>query len=236
MLPAAHVILHLSFCSHVARLGPETTVPIRVRLADRTGRVQLDRTYRVERGDGSEAVVEFDGNYGIYRLDVAVPKYGCSASDFLTFIPGHTRSVTEQLDVSPPSPEVPDILSGTAPQSMLYANPTFVLFDKSAVACGRPIAAPLPSHITVENDQDAYYAWLYNDDTRRAPDSEVLALRLQTPTHQHHYVRIPIPFPMPAKVWPNSIQLNVSDDMMDGLATEPVDTLLCPKMWRTSAG
>jgi hypothetical protein len=36
--------------------------------------------------------------------------------------------------------------------------------------------------------------------------------------------------------WPSSIQFNVTEDMVDGLAGEATDTLLCPKLWETSAG
>jgi hypothetical protein len=223
-------------CGAIARLKPETPLAIRVRLSDRTGRATLDRTFRVERGDGPDVMVEFDSARGTYRLDAAAPKYGCSVTDYLALMPDRTRSVTEPLDSSPPSPEIPVILYGDAPQTMLYANPTFVLFDKSAVACGKPIATPLTTHVTVENDQDSYYAWLYNDDATRQPDTQTLALRLQTPTHQHHYVRIPLPFPAPPLRWPENIHLDVSEGMIDELATEPTDTLLCPKMWRTSAG
>jgi hypothetical protein len=236
MLDLAHAIVHVGFCSAIARLSPDATLVVRVRVSDRIGRTQLDRSYRVERGDGSAAIVEFDNPFGIYRLDIDTPKYGCSTSDYLVFIPGLTRSISETLSAQPVTPQVPMLLSGTAPQALIYANPTFVLFDKNAATCGKPITALLPTHITVENDQDAYYAWLYNDDPSRAPGSELLALRLQTPTHQHHYVRIPLSFPIPQTAWPGSIQLNISEDMIDDLATQPVDTLLCPKMWRTSAG
>src|SRR6185312_8292326 len=237
MIPGlAHVILHAGFCSAIARLKPDATVAIRVRLSDRTGRATLDRTFRVDRGDGSEAVVEFDSARGVYRLDAAALRYGCSAVAYLALMPDHVRSVTMALDSLAASPTAPVILFGDAPQAMLYANPTYVLFDKAAVACGKPIAAPLPTHVDVENDQDSYYAWLYNDDPSRQPGTEVLALRLQTPTHQHHYVRIPLPFPAPPGPWPGSIHLDVSEGMIDELATEPIDTLLCPKMWRTSAG
>jgi len=114
-------------------------------------------------------------------------------------------------------------------------QPTFVLFDKRAVACGKPIAQPLNSHIVVENDQDAYYAWFYND-VENAGVPQQLALRLRTPTHQFHYVRIPVAFPIPWGGWPSSIQFNVTQEMVDSLAGEPVDTLLCPRLWRTSAG
>jgi hypothetical protein len=236
MLDLAHAIVHVGYCAAIARLSPDATFDVRVHVTDRIGRVQLARTFRVDRGDGSAAIVEFDNPFGIYRLDIDAPKFGCSATDYLVFIPGLTRSISETLAARPATLQMPMLLSGTAPQTMLYANPAFVLFDKGAAACKKPIPASLPAHIDIENDQDAYYAWLYNDDQTRPLGSELLALRLQTPTHQHHYVRIPLSFPIAQMPWPQSVELNVSEDMIDELATEPVDTLLCPKMWRTSAG
>jgi hypothetical protein len=236
MLTPAHVILHLGFCNAIARAGPDTTIALRVRVADRIGRQQVNRVYRVERGDEDEAVVEFDNAFGIYSLDVEAPAFSCSASDYLFFIAGQDRSITEQLsDPPPPSPRKPVLLSGTAPQSFLYVQPTFVLFDKSQAVCNKPIPQPLPEQIVVENDQDSYYTWLYPDPSA-APGSQQLALRLRTPTHQYHYVRIPIPFPTPWMGWPTSIQFNVTQDMVDGLAGNATDTLLCPKLWETSAG
>jgi hypothetical protein len=235
MLALSHVILHVGFCSAIARAAPETTIALHVRTTDRIGRPQVDRVYRVERGDEGEAIVEFDSAFGIYALDVEAPKYRCSASDYLFFIPGHDRSVTEKLSDAPAAPPKPALLSGTAPQSFLYVQPTFVLFDKSQVACKKPLPAPLPTQIVVENDQDAYYAWLYSDASANGAPQQ-LALRLRTPTHQYHYVRIPIPFPVPWTGWPQSIQFNVTEEMVDALASDPVDTLLCPKLWETSAG
>lgn len=237
MLALIHVMLHVGLCAPIAKLAPETTVALNVRLTDRTGRIALQRQFRVERGDEDQSVVEFDNAFGTYRLDVNAPKFGCSTNDFLYFLSDGTRSITEQLGMTAPEPAIPVLVSGEAPQSMLYANPTFVMFDKSAATCGKPIPAPLTtSHVTVENDGDSYYASLFNDDPSRAPDSEMLALRLQTSTHQHHYIRLSFPYPQPRYTWPTVILLNVSGDMMDALATDPVDTLLCPKMWRTSVG
>jgi hypothetical protein len=236
LLPLAHVILHVGFCGAIARAQPSTTVAVRVRLTDRIGRVLLDRDDHFERGDESEGIVEFDSAFGIYRLEVLAPKYGCSAQDYLFFIAGHDRSVTVKLEAAAASPpQMPMLLSGTAPQSFLYVQPTFVLFDKSAAVCNKPVPQQLPAQITVENDEDAYYARLYHDPSAGfAP--EQLALRLRTPTHQYHYVRVPIPFPSPLAGWPVSIQFNVTQEMVDGLAADPVDTLLCPKLWETSAG
>jgi hypothetical protein len=235
MLALSHVILHLAFCGAIAHAAPGTSVAIHVRLTDRSGRQQLDRVFRVERGDEGQAIVEFDSAFGIYALTVAAPSYRCSALDYLDFISGHDRSINEQLNDAPALPPKPVLLSGTAPQSFLYVQPTFVLFDKSQVACNKPLPAPLNAQITVENDQDAYYAWLYAD-ASAAPNSQQLALRLRTPTHQYHYVRIPIPFPIAWGGWPSSITFNVNEDMVGSLATEPVNTLLCPKLWQTSAG
>lgn len=234
MLPPAHVILHVGFCSAIARRPAATQIAARVRLSDRLGRVQVDKTYRFERGDEDEGIVEFDSAFGIWRLDVSAPKYGCTAQDYLFFIAGHDRSIAETLAPSSP-PKAPMLLSGEAPQSFLYVQPTFVLFDKSLAVCNKPIPAQLSAQITVENDQDAYYAWLYHDpSTGWAPQQ--LALRLRTPTHQYHYVRVPVPFPLPWIGWPQSIQFNVTEEMVDSLAGDPVDTLLCPKLWKTSAG
>jgi hypothetical protein len=236
MLPLAHVILHVGFCSAIARQPEATQIPVRVRLTDRIGRVAVDRTYRVERGDEGQGIVEFDSAFGIWRLDVGAPKYGCTAQDYLFFISGHDRSITEALaPASSSPPTTPMLLSGEAPQSFLYVQPTFVLFDKSLAVCNKPIPEQLPAQITVENDQDAYYAWLYHDpSTGWAPQQ--LALRLRTPTHQYHYVRVPVPFPLPWTGWPQSIQFNVTEEMVDSLAGDPIGTLLCPKLWKTSAG
>ncbi len=236
-MPLAHVILHVALCSAIARARPDTQIAMRVHLADRIGRTQVDRVVRFARGDGQEAIVEFDSAFGIYRLDLVVPKYGCSATDYLTFISGLNRSISETLNDAPaPAPPQPVLLSGTAPQSFLYVQPTFVLFDKSSVACDKPLPAPLDARVTVENDQDAYYAWFYSGGSSPTGAPEQLALRLRTPTHQYHYVRIPIPFPIPWSGWPSSIQFNVTEEMVDALAGDPVNTLLCPKLWRTSAG
>ena len=140
MLPLAHVVLHVGFCSAIGRAPSGTPIALRVHLADRIGRAQVDRTFRVERGDDPEAIIEFDSAFGIYRLDVAAPKYGCATTDYLFFISGHNRSVQRELADPPlPSPARPVLLSGTAPQSFLYVQPTFVIFDKSAVDRGKPI-------------------------------------------------------------------------------------------------
>lgn len=236
MLPVAHVILHVAFCNAILRAPAGTTIAFRVEQRDRIGRPQINKVYRIQRGDDPEAIVEYDSAFGVYRLDIAAPKYRCAATDYLYFISGHDRSITEHLNDAPAPPlGQPLLLSGTAPQSFLYVEPTFVLFDKSQVACNKPLPQPLTTNIAVENDQDGYYASLYQDPSRGSAP-EQLALRLRTATHQYHYVRIPIPFPVAWTGWPDTIIFNVDEAMVDSLAEDPVDTLLCPKLWRTSAG
>lgn len=236
MLAPAHVILHLGLCSAIARVPDTTQVAVRVRLTDRIGRTELDKVYRFDRGDEMEGIVELDSAFGIWRLDAVAPKYHCGATQYLFFIAGHDRSISIALQpqTAPPLP-MPMLLSGAAPQSFLYVQPTFVLFDKNQAVCDKPIPAQQPAQITVENDQDAYYAWLYHDPSAGYAPQQ-LALRLRTPTHQYHYVRVPIPFPIPLSGWPQSIQFDVTQDMVDELAGERTDTLLCPKLWKTSAG
>jgi hypothetical protein len=231
----SHIILHLGLCSAIAKTGPDTSIPIRVQLTDRSGRTPFTKTLNVDRDDDPSVVAELDVPWGIYRLDVSSPKYGCAASDYVIFIANHNRSIDENLTSGAPAQTKPLLLSGTAPQSFLYVQPTFVLFDKSTVACNKPVPQPIDSHFTYENDQDAYYVWLYADPSV-AIGSQQLALQLRTPTHQYHYVRIPIPFPEPWTGWPQSITFNVTEDMVDGLAGQPTNTLLCPKLWETSAG
>lgn len=236
MLPLAHVVLHIGFCQAIARAPETAPIAARVRITDRIGRVQLDRTFHFERGDENEAVVEFDNAFGLYRLDIGTAHYGCSAADYVYFIPGHDRTIALALTgVQVAQPAMPVLLSGAAPQSFLYLQPTFVLFDKSRAVCKQPVPEPLQTNIVVENDQDSYYAWLYADPQTPAGSLQ-LALRLRTPTHQYHYVRIPMEFPIGRTGWPESITLDITEDMADGLATEPTNTLLCPKMWKTSAG
>ena len=127
------------------------------------------------------------------------------------------------------------LLSGTAPQSFLYVAPAFVLFERARSPVTSRFRNRCHADVVVENDQDGYYTWLYADASAPA-GSQQLALRLRTPTHQYHYVRIPIPFPVPWTGWPQSIQFNVTEEMVDSLAADPVGTLLCPKLWRDVRG
>lgn len=229
----AHVILHVALCAAMARAKPDATFAMRVRVVDRRNIARVQREFRLERGDDDNPkIVEFDVPEGTYRLDAAVARYGCSASQYLNFLPDLTRS-TDIMLTSGPEPSQPLLIDGASPQSFLYVQPMFVLFDKNAVACDKPVNDPIPFRVEVENDQDAYYASLYADASLAARGPLQLALRLRTPTHQYHYVRVPIPFPMPWGGWPSNVRFDVTQDEVDGLASRPVDTLLCLHLWET---
>jgi len=241
---AAHVFLHINLCAAVARAAVRAPVPIHVKLTDRVGGVEFERTVRVSRDDATQAVVEFDVHRGIYRLRIDAPGSRCSTSDYLDFLPDRSRTITETLTAGPPGPPDPvDLLDGTAPLSFLYVKPTFAFFAPG-LACNAAVTAPLTVRSTVEYDQSAFHVSLYPDGLASMPSPVpsgsttlapiVVALRLRTPTGLAHYVRVPIPFPTPWTGWPRHIQFNVSEEMISGLATEKTDTLLCLKLWQTT--
>jgi len=230
----AHVYLHTGFCKAITRLPLETRVSLRVRMAFARGEPQVDKTFTIA-NEGSEAVVEFDVPRGVYRILVEAPKQRCSATDFLDFLPDASRKVNETLvDGAPTAPPPVTLLNGTAPLSFLYVKPTFVLLEPS-VACNAPVGSIVPSRVNVEYDQGSYYVWLYDDTSSYRRGPYTVALRLRTPTSTAHFVRLPVTFPTPWGGFPSSIRLNVTEEMIDSVATDKVDTLLCPKFWETRA-
>jgi hypothetical protein len=234
MAGLAHIFLHVGLCNAVARLPSDATIAMRVKMSYNVGGTELDKVFRFERGDSPQAVVEFDMPRSVYRMQLEVPKYDCERLDYVDILADRDRTITENLDDGPAPQTGPVLLmSGTAPLSFIYTKPTFALFDKSVV-CNQPIDAALPSAIDVEYDQGSYYAGMHADPSLSEHAPIVLALRLRTPTGTAHYVRIPIQFPAAWDGWPSTIQFNVTEDMIDELATEKVDTLLCPKVWESS--
>ena len=229
-----HLFLHVALCSAVARATPDTSVAMRVRLSYQQGGDEVDKVVTFARGYDTQTVVELDVPRNTYRLQLDVPKFKCSVSDFVDALADHNRTVTETLVDGPPAPPPVALMDGAAPMSFVYVKPTFVVFDKG-LACNQPITTPLPSHINVVYDQTAYYVSLYMDPAADPSAQQVVALRLRTPTGLAHYVHVPIPFPMPWGGWPYVVHFPVSEDMIDSLATEKTDTLLCPKLWESSA-
>jgi hypothetical protein len=205
----SHLFLHVGLCNAVTSAAPDTKIAMHVVMSYRVGGNEIDKTVIFDRGDDSQTV------------DV---------------LGEQNRAIAEPLEDGPKAPPPPvELFAGTAPLSFVYVKPTFVAFDKSVV-CDGPIAQPIPTHVNVEYDQGAYYVSLYEDPTIAAHGPLTVALKLRTTTGLAHYVRLPIPFPLPWGGWPGSVQFNVTEDMIDGIATEKTDTLLCPKMWETSAG
>jgi|SRR5271156_156963 len=230
-----HIFLHVALCSAIARLPEQTIVAMHVRMQFSHGDPPYDKTLRLERGDDPEEVVEFDIDRGTYHLTVDVPKYACRSSEYLTVLPAQDREVTATLtDVSQPIASPTLLVDGTAPMSFLYLKPTYVFFDKT-VTCNQPIGQPLAARVDVDYGQEAYYASVYADPSL-ASMAPVFALRLRTVTGLAHYVRLPMTLPLEPLAWPARVEFNITDDMVDGLATDKTDTLLCPKIWETSAG
>lgn len=214
----------------MAAAAPSTPIPIRVRLADRKGVVRFDQQFRVDRGYDPVKIVEFDGPQGIWLMQVDAAHYGCSATTFLHLLPDLNRSIDQTLAANPSPPPVPLLIGGSAPQSLLYVHPAFVLLDKS-VACDKPVGDLLDSQTVVENDQSAFFEWMYPQPPNDKPAT--LALQLRTPTHQYHYVHIPIDYPPPVTSWPEVLQFDIAPDEIDQLATKPTGTLICQKMFET---
>jgi hypothetical protein len=235
-VPLSHIFLHVALCNAVARAAPETQIDMRVRMSYRVGGDEIDKTVRFARGTAEQTVVEFDIRRSMYRLQLDVPKFACGASDFVDVLADANRTVSETLgDGAPAAPAPVVIFDGTAPISFVYLKPTFAVFDASTV-CGKPITAPLPAKFEVEYDQGGYYVKLHADPSFAGRGPLVVALKLRTTTGLAHYVHLPVPFPQTWGGWPGSVQFDITEDMVDDLATEKTDTLLCPKMWGTNAG
>ena len=231
----SHVILHLGLCSAILQRPPNTTVAVHVRVLDHGGRKHVDQTFNVMRDYEPTAVVAFDVYQGEYAMEISAPAYNCNAFDYIHVLPQRDRTISEQLVEGPPPQTRPMLLSGTAPQSFMYLQPTYVLFDKSQ-QCNKPVGDPIPVHLIVENDEDSFYIWLYPDASLYARGSEILAMQLQTPTGEYHYIRLKTPFPEAWRGWPADITFNVREDYADYIATEPTGVLLCPKLFETSGG
>lgn len=216
------------------RVPEGTSVPVQVRLVDRLGNIQLKQTFAALHF-GDNARLEFNAPQGLYQMQLLSPQYGCYGRDFVFIIADHQRDIKETLyQGRPPAPE-PLLIEGTAPASFLYLNPQYVLFPPNT-PCNKPVPNTIPIKVTEENDEDSFYIWMYPDASNYERGQQMIALQLQTPTGDDHYIRLKIPFPIPWGGFPTSIQFNVSEDEVDWLSGQPTGVLLCPKLFRTSAG
>jgi hypothetical protein len=235
MIPGAHLVLHLGLCNAMLKVPEGKPITAHVRLLDRTNHPHVDQDVTFTRYGQQSGEVTFNSPQGLYRIQIAAPQYRCYAEDYLFIIADHNRTITEQLSDGPPVEEHPMLMTGTAPQSFLYLNPTYVLFPKGT-PCDKPVPDPLPAKITIENDQDSFYVKMYADPTLVAEGPVVVALQLETATGENHYIRLKIPFPQAWDGGPNEVQFNVTDNEIDWLSGQPTGVLLCPRLFRTSAG
>jgi hypothetical protein len=235
VIPGAHIALHLGMCNAMLNVPESRPIVAHVRTVDRLNHPHVDQDVTFQRYGQQSGEIEFNSPQGLYEIQVAVPQYRCYAVDWLFVIADHNRTINEQLTDGSPVVPHPMLMDGTAPQSFLYLNPTYVLFPKDT-ACDKPVPDPLPAKVTIENDQDSFYVGIYSDPTLVAQGPETVALRLDTATGDNHYIRLKIPFPEPWDGMPMQVQFNVTDDEVDWLSTQPTGVLLCPRLFRTSAG
>lgn len=236
MVGFAHVVLHLTLCQAAANLPASASIPVQIRLHFATNRLQpADQNFTIKRGEAMQHTVEFDAPRGTVRAVISAPSINCNAIDYWAFLSEQNRTIAETLvDGVPPEPH-PLLMFGLAPQSFLYLNPTYVIFDKST-ACNAQVGDPIPANFRVEDDDSSFYVWLNSDPDIDARGTVVVALQIATPTGEYHYIRLKVPFPHRWDGFAYSYTYNVKDDDVQWLAGQPVDTLLCPKMFMTSGG
>lgn len=236
MLGMAHVALNIGLCSAITRKGPGTPVVLHLRVTDSQHSARIDKSLTFTRGTDPHTIVPIDMDRGTYLVQIRAPKYNCSVTDWIHVEPDLDRVVSETLLDGPPKPTEPMLLVGTLPLSFQSAEPTYLLFDKNAVSCNKPIVDPLASDILAERDQDAYYASIQMTPALAAKgmDSVTIALRLKTPQGDYHYIRIPMKYPQPWYGWPQVVQFNIKEDELLYLPSQPIDTLLCPHFFKTS--
>ncbi len=212
------------------------SLPLHLAVTDRINRDAVNQTFQLVRENGNESAVEFDIPWGIYRarVSVKVPHGTCSSLVYFSVLADHNRTLAVAPQMGPVQNDVPALVMGTAPFSFSYVQPTVVVFDKS-VACKGAVGDPLDAGVVTENDEDAYYASVFDTPVLAQHQPVVVAVRLTDSHAGYHYIRVP------AKVlryvgmgsWPSSVSLNVNEDIIDYVADKPEDTLLCPRMYQT---
>jgi hypothetical protein len=229
-----HIVMHVALCKAVARLAPRTTVAMRVVVTDKSGRSEVDRSVQFQRGTAGNTPFEFDSSWGVYRIDVAVPKYRCGGVEFMYVLADHDRSINVALSDSFVKVQVPVVLVfGSLPMSFAYVQPTVVTFSPQ-VPCNGKVSDPAPSGIDNQIEQDAYYATVRTPALYRQPKAVTVALQLKDASGGYHYLRIPLQVEPGRYAWPNRFLIPIDDAAADFVAQEPEETLLCPKGYSTS--
>jgi hypothetical protein len=232
----SHIVMHVALCNAALRLKTQSRLAVRVVLTDRLNRDVLDRTFTAYRDNGNDVPLEFDVPWGTYRASVKTTagRTPCSAVQYVTVLSDHNRVVNVSLSEGSGKAVVPALVMGTAPFAFSYVQPTVVAFDKS-VACNGPVGDPLDAGIETQNDSDGYYAAISPNATLAQHGPVVVAVRLTDSRGGYHYIRVPAKILGYSGGWPSSANLNVNEDVIDYVADKPEDTLLCPKMYETTA-
>lgn len=236
MIGLSHIVLHVALCKSVARPAQETPIPIHAVMAYRIRKPEMDEVFRVVRESPAVGTLEFDAPQGVYRLSVDVPHKNCSGTDYVVVLPDHDRQLTIKL--SPGRSDRPvarAFVAGDAAGIPMYLEPTIVLFGRG-LACNAPVTKPIGERVDLELGSGAYYTAIYSNAAMADPKSRVVAVRLTDTGGGYHYVRIPTIFPQAANDWPTYERFNLSMDIADLTAGKPEDTLLCPRLYKTSVG
>lgn len=221
--------MHVVLCSSVIRQAANRDVPLRVVLTDKLDRTSLDQKFAVERGTTTQAPVEFDIPFGLYRAQVT--SGGCSAVQFISVLANVNRGVTVSLQQGATgNAPAPAIVQGTAPFEFSYVQPTVMVFPHT-LKCNDPIGDPLPAQIDMDNEPDSYYAAIDPTQALRQAAPVTLVVRFADSHGGFQYLRVPLSEGVGWYTkWPILGQLNVSSDLIDMLASKPEDTLICVKM------
>jgi hypothetical protein len=227
--------MHFALCSAAARLGPRADLPVHIVVTDKINRDVVDQTARVSRYEGNTSSAEFDVAWGIYRATVTMKagRTTCGAVQYFAVQQDHNRSVTVNLrDGSQPA-AVPTLITGTAPFSFSYVEPTVMVFTGDT-KCNGPIGNPVNADIDQVNDSDGYYASVYPSAALAGKGPYVLAVRLKDSQGGYHYIRVPAEFLGMSPRWPSMGTFDVTEDVVDYVQDKPEDTLLCPRLYKTS--
>jgi hypothetical protein len=230
----SHIAMHVSLCNAVAQASAARNVPLRVQVTDKLDRPQVQQTFQIQPGMGKTPRFEFDLPFGIYRIAMQA-KAGnatCGAVEYFTVLTGHNRSLDVTLQNGRvTNPVVPMLVAGESPFSFAYVQPTLMLFGKTA-KCDGPVGDPINADIHVTTDSDGYYAQIFPNSALAQAWPVVVAMQMKDSQGGYHYVRLP---GEPGfSRWPSQLSFNVSEDVIDYVADKPEDTLLCPRMYKTT--
>jgi hypothetical protein len=232
----SHIVMHFALCNAAARLGPQADLPVRVVVTDKINRDVVDQQGRVSRYEGNASAIEFDVPWGVYRASVTMQAghTACSGVQYFSVAQDRNRTLTMHMqDGKTPNAPVPTIVWGTAPFAFSYVEPT-VLVLTGDTKCNGAVGTPVNVDIDQETDNDGYYASVYPSPELAHRGPYVLAVRLKDSQGGYHYIRVPAEFLGMSRGWPSMGQFDVTEDVVDYVQDKPEDTLLCPRLYKTS--